>query len=149
MTLEEPMTASAAIDAATKAVLTMTASTQPDGSPAPWSSHQSHNYNASCIVCRGDVRAIIEAAAPILERQLRHEIADELFEWSNEKGRTEVFGPLAARRRAIQSAARHIAPMPTPEEIVDALRRGDFVGCHLDDAGRSIAPDSQPGKESH
>lgn len=68
-----------AIDAATKAVLTMTSSTQPDGSPAPWSSHQSHNYNASCIVCRGDVRAIIEAAVPVLLAAERERIAQQIL----------------------------------------------------------------------
>jgi len=84
----------------------------------------------------GDLTAALAAH----ERQIRSRVAEELFAWADEKGGKEVFGPLAARRRAIHSAARHIAPKPTLEEIAAAFKAGDFAGCYLDDAGRAIDP---------
>jgi hypothetical protein len=78
----------------------------------------------------------IRAAAPLIERAVREQAAQELIAWADKDGDS----PLSARRRWLHAAARKIGPKMTDAEVIDALARGDFVGCHLDDAGRAIPP---------
>lgn len=80
----------------------------------------------------------IRAAAPLIERAVREQAAQELIAWADKDGDS----PLSARRRWLHTAARKVGPKMTDAEVIDALRRGDFVGCHLDEAGRAIPPPS-------
>lgn len=43
-------------------------------------------------------------------------------------------------RRHLLIAARVAAGKPTVEEVAEALAAGNFVGCHLDEAGRAVQP---------
>lgn len=82
---------------------------------------------------------VVNAAAPLIERAVREQAAGELIAWANSLDYTNNSSLRRLRRHAHQCAQR-VAPKPTREEVLEALQRGDFVGCHLDDAGRAIPP---------
>lgn len=50
-------------------------------------------------------------------------------------------------RRHLMIAVQVASPKATLEEIAEAVRRGDFVACHLDDAGQSINLGRSPGHD--
>jgi hypothetical protein len=94
----------------------------------------------------GAAREALNAVLELHEKQVRERAAQELTAWAGTYG-----GGNATQRRMlrhIHMCAQRIAPKPTPEQIAEALARGDFVACHLDDAGRAIPPVDQPEPES-
>lgn len=62
-------------------------------------------------------------------RQVRERAAEEIFAKAEEFTDT-LTGPRASFRRGLEAAARHILPAPTPQEITDAIARGDAVFCN-------------------
>jgi len=64
-----------------------------------------------------------------------------------ELGGRRVEGELPGRQGRLLLAylVANRARTATREEVLEALRRGDFVGCHLDDAGRAIPPEARRG----
>lgn len=84
------------------------------------------------------VTAAVLAAAPIIERQVREKLAAELAEWA------DTHPPMSAIRRHGHIAARRVGPKLTLQDVADALMRGNYVYCHLDDAGRAIPPGERP-----
>ncbi len=81
----------------------------------------------------------VRAAAPLIERAVRERAAQELVAWADGLDRA---GSSALRRlrRHIHMCVQRIGPKMTDAEMVQALQRGDFAVCHLDDAGRAIPP---------
>lgn len=82
--------------------------------------------------------AAIRAAAPLIERAVREQAAQQLITWAD----TFAGGNATQRRmcRHIHMCAQRIGPKMTDLEVAEALARGDYVACHLDDAGRAIPP---------
>lgn len=78
------------------------------------------------------------ALAPLIERQVREQAAQELLDWAETFARDN--NAQWTIRRHIGMCARRIGPKMTTEQVVEALQRGDYVACHLDDAGRAIPP---------
>lgn len=85
------------------------------------------------------VEAAIRAAAPLIARAERELAAGELIAWADSLG-WENNSSLRRLRRHAHQCAQRVAPKPTAEEVLEALARGDYVSCHLDDAGRAIPP---------
>lgn len=86
--------------------------------------------------CKSLARQAIEAARPVIERAVREQAAQELITWADEG----AVGIPGTRRRTLHAAARKILPKMTLQEVAEAMARGDYVGCHLDEAGRAIPP---------
>lgn len=80
----------------------------------------------------------VTAATPHIERAVREQAARELIAYRDGLDRDNP--ALRTLRRHVDLCARRIGPKMTDREVVEALQRGDFIGCHLDDAGRAIPP---------
>lgn len=95
------------------------------------------DYPDMCRDC--EYRLVLEAAAPLIERAVREQAAQELVAWADSLD-WENNSSLRRLRRHVHMCAQRIGPKMTDREVAEALVRGDFVGCHLDDAGRAIPP---------
>lgn len=62
------------------------------------------------------------------ERAVREQAAREIHDRAATYA-DALPGYRASFRRGMLAAARHIAPTPTPQEITDAIARGDAVFC--------------------
>ncbi len=88
---------------------------------------------------REEATEVVGLVAPIIERAVREQAALELVAWADG---LDHAGSSALRRlrRHIHMCVQRIGPKMTDAEMVQALQRGDFAVCHLDDAGRAIPP---------
>lgn len=109
-----------------------------DERPAVWDSLE--YFHASY---RNAARRVVQAVLPPLEREVRGQLARELISFAETFGRDNA--AQCTLRRHIHMCASRIGPGMTDQEVVEALRRGDFVGCHLDNAGRAIPPGERSG----
>lgn len=96
--------------------------------------HEAREWRREAELRRAELPAVLAAT----EKVAREQAADELIAWADTLDRDNA--SLRTLRRHVGMCAQRIAPKPSAEEVVEALRRGDFVGCVLDEAGRAIPP---------
>lgn len=91
------------------------------------------------------VRAAVTSAFRAGREAAAQAILAHADEWAPNDGT-----PNAAQRtlrRHLHIAARVATGPPTLDQVAEALRKGDFAVCYLDDAGRSVAHDSKESAE--
>lgn len=93
----------------------------------------------------GPMQRAIEATWPLAHRAGRDAAARDIVEHADRYAPRDGNVEQRRLRRHLMIAVQVAGPKATLEEVVEAVRRGDYVACHLDEAGRSIPP----GRDDH